>query len=71
MFNCKYKLVCHKVSIKYRIFGMIIDNRYLNSSNLSNLLIRRKLPYPTMYKSDINMKNDIDSLYSEYFLLNI
>ena len=71
MFNCKYKLVCHKVSIKYRIFGMIIDNRYLNSSNLSNLLIRRKLAYPTMYKSDINMINDIDSLYSEYFLLNI
>ena len=34
-------------------------------------LIYRKLPPPIMYKSDFIERSEIDTLYSEIFLLNI
>ena len=42
-----------------------------DKSKLEKYLIHRKLPHPTMYKSDFIEGSEIDTLYSEFFLLNI
>ena len=71
VFQSCHKLVCLNVAIKFKVFGLVVESRYLQKCKVSKYFIRRKLPYPSMYNSDFNEISEIDSLYSEYFLLNI
>ena len=71
VFHSCHSLVCLNVAIKFKVFGLIVEGRYLQNCKVSKFLIYRKLPFPTMYKTDLNEICEIDTLYSEYFLLNI
>ena len=71
IFQSCHNLVCLNVAFKFKVFGLIVESRYLHNRKVSKFFIHRKLPYPSMYKSDFDEICEIDSLYSEYFLLNI
>ena len=71
LFQSYHSLVCLNVALKFKVCGLIVEGRYLQNCKVSKYFIHRKLPYPSMYKSDFNEISEIDSLYSEYFLLNI
>ena len=71
LFQSYHSLVCLNVSLKFKVYGLIVEGRYLQNCKVSKLSIHRKLPFPTMYKSDLNEILEIDTLYSEFFLLNI
>ena len=71
MFHKYYGFVCLNVVLKFQVLGLIVEGRYLQDCKLEKYLIHRKLPHPTMYKSDFIEGSEIDTLYSEFFLLNI
>lgn len=61
----KFKL---RVMMELKVIGMIVEERFLENRNLK-LSVKR--PFVTMYKSQDLQPRDIDSLYSELFLLNL
>lgn len=56
------------LAMKLRVIGIIVDERFVHDRN-----IRFSIKYPqvSMYKSHDLEPKDIDSLYSEYFLLDL
>ena len=71
VFQKYYGFVCLNVALKFHVLGLIVEGRYLQNSQVTKYLIHRKLTHPTMYKSDFIERNRIDTLYSEFFLLDI
>jgi hypothetical protein len=66
-----YGFVCLNVALKFQVLGLIVEGRYLQNCKVGKYLIHRKLAYPMMYKSDFIERSEIDTLYSEFFLLNL
>jgi hypothetical protein len=61
----KFKL---RVMMELKVIGVIVEERFLENRNLK-LTVKR--PFVTMYKSPDLQPRDIDSLYSEFFLMNL
>jgi hypothetical protein len=59
-----------RVCLRLRVCGLLISQWYLKNCKPSGL-IRIRRPQPTLFKSDSVEKDDIDTLYSEQFLLNM
>jgi hypothetical protein len=70
VFQSHYSFVCLNVALKFRVLGLIVEGRYLQNCKIGKYFIHRKLSYPMMYKSDVVETGEIDTLYSEFFILN-
>jgi len=56
------------LAMKLRVIGIIIEERFVHDRNMRFSI---KYPWVSMYKSTDLEPKDIDSLYSEYFLLDL
>jgi hypothetical protein len=56
------------LAMKLKVIGIIIDERFVHDCNMRFFI---KYPRVSMYKSPDLEPKDIDSLYSEYFLLDL
>lgn len=66
--NCiekKALLIC----LKLGVLGFIVDERYINNAPIKGS-ISMKLKNPSLFKSNLLDKNSVDSLYSEWLVLN-
>ncbi len=59
-----------KICSRLGVCGLLISQRYLKNCKPSGL-IRIRRSQPTLFKSDLLEKDDVDTLYSEQFLLNM
>ena len=71
VFQNYHSTVCLKAAIIFKVFGLIVEGRYLQNCRAAKYYLHRKLSSPTMYKSGLSEASSIDALYSEYFLLSI
>lgn len=69
---CKYiSRVIGKISLRYRVYGITVDKRFLKS-NLIPGAVERQLPYKSVFKSNFLDKEHLnDTLFSEFILLNL
>jgi hypothetical protein len=63
------KTIRSSLALKLKVVGFIIDERYVHDRNITFSIIR--YPRITLYKSPVLGPKEIDSLYSEYFLLDL
>ena len=58
-----------KIAYYFRVIGLIVDSRYLRQGYSKIMTYKKLLPHPLIYKSNLSI--NIDTLYSEIFLLNL
>jgi hypothetical protein len=68
LFYQKIGMLRLSLALKLRVIGIIIDERFVQDRNIR---FSMKYPQVAMYKSPDLEPKDIDSLYSEYFLLDL
>ncbi len=61
-------IIRSSLAIKLKVMGIIIDERFVQSRNIKFSI---KYPLVAMYKSPDLAPEEVDSLYSEYFLLDL
>ncbi len=63
--------VITKICLRFRVIGVIVDKRIIKNHPVKHAK-ERKLPYMSVFKSDVLDKSHLnDSLYSEFLLLNL
>jgi len=65
--NC----ISMKLCFQLKVLGLLVEERYLADMKINNFALPYVLPKPYTYKSDTLDSSSIDTLYSEFFLLNI
>ena len=59
------------ICFQLKVLGLLVEERYLADIKINNFALSYVLPKPYTYKSDTLDSSSIDTLYSEFFLLNI
>lgn len=63
--------VITKICLRFRVFGVMVDKRIMKNNPVKQAK-ERKLPYMSVFKSDVLDKSHLnDSLYSEFLLLSL
>lgn len=55
-----------KLCLKYKLLGVLIDNRFTENYHIKSFSVRK--PVPSLFKSNQLSKYQIDTLYSEMFV---
>ena len=60
-----------KLCYQLKVLGLLVEERYLVDMKINSFAFPYVLPRPYTYKSDTLDSSSVDTLYSEFFLLDL